>query len=71
MNIKFEEMEAQKFFVVPIGNKNIIEEIELHPRAQVLKYYQESYNSFCLGILASDFYSIGENNSETALANSI
>ena len=38
MNIEGQDMEAYQFFVVLIVNVKIIEEIEFHPRAIVLKY---------------------------------
>ena len=36
MNIKGQEIKTYKLFVVPIGNGEIAEEIEFHPRAPVL-----------------------------------
>ena len=60
MNIEGQEMETYQFFLVPIGNAKITEEIDFHPRAPVLKYHQESSNSCCLSSLVSDFHSIGK-----------
>ena len=64
-------MKTYQLFVVPVGNAKIAEEIEFHPRAPVLKYHQESYNSCFLIILASAFHSIGEKKAETFLVNLI
>ena len=41
------------------------------PRSNSAKYHQESYNSTCLSILASDFHSIGDKKAATTLANRI
>ena len=38
-------MKTYPLFVVPIGNPKIIDKIEFHPKAPVLKYHQESYKS--------------------------
>ena len=40
MNIKGQE-KKNHFFVVIIGNEKIKEDIGFHPKAIVLKYYQE------------------------------
>ena len=62
-------MKTYKLFEVPIGNTKITEKIEFHPKAPVLKYHQESSNSFCLTSLASAFHTIGEKKSESSLEN--
>ena len=71
MNIQGQDMKTYLFFVVPIGNAKITEIIKSRPRAPVLKYYQESYNSCCLSSVASVFTSIDENKSATSLADHI
>ena len=38
MNIEGQDMEKYQFFVVTTGNAKITAEIEIHPKAPVLKY---------------------------------
>ena len=68
-NIKGQETKKYQLFVVPIGNTNITERMVFHPEAPVLKYHQESSNSFCLISLTSTFHSISEDRAINSLAN--
>ena len=67
VNIKVQDMKQYQLFIVPIGNAKITEIIEFHPESPMLKYHQESSNSFCLSNLSSAFYSIGDNRDVTDL----
>ena len=64
-------MKTYPLFVVPIGNAKITEKIVFHPASPVLKYHQNASHSCCLSGLSSNFHSIDEDRSETALANCI
>ena len=64
-------MKTYQLFVVPIGNAKNTEEMLFNPRATVLKYHQESYNSCCLSSLKSYFHSIGDNKAAPSVANCI
>ena len=71
MDIEDQDVENYQLFSVLIGNAKIIEEIEFHLRAPMLKYHQESYNSCCLSSPATAFHIIDKNKAADALANRI
>ena len=47
-----DDTKTYQIFAVPIGNEKIIDEIQFHPAAPAIKYYQKSSNSCFLSRLA-------------------
>ena len=57
-NFRGDDTKTYQIFGVPIGDAKTTEKIWFHPAEPVIKYHQKSYNSCCLGSLASYFHSI-------------
>ena len=55
-------------FEVPIGNSKCVEEMKFHSNAPMLKYCQNSWNSFFLGSLDSAFDGINQSKNENYIA---
>ena len=64
-------MKTYLLFVVPIGNAKITENIVFHPEAPVLKYHQNSSNSYFLSRLSSAFHGIGDTRAAYSLVDRI
>ena len=64
-------MKTYQIFGVPISNEKTTTKVQFHPSAPVIKYHQNSPNSFCLSSFASDFHFNGDDRSVTDIVNRI
>ena len=66
-----DDTKKYQIFGVPIGNSKIRRKVQFHPAVPVIKYHQNTSNSFGLSGFESAFHCISDNRSVPALVNSI
>ena len=66
-----DDTNTYQVYGVPIGNAKITRKVRFHPTEPLIKYHQNTSNSYCLGSLELSFHCIDENWAVSALVNII
>ena len=67
-NDKTQDTNTFEMFKVPIGNSKCVKKIKFHSKAPMIKYHQESLDSFCFSSLTSDFTIINQTRASNDIA---